>query len=60
MVKEIQDLVLPNTVVTRLVKEALPDGINIGKEARTAISRAAAIFSEATTIHIELIYTYIF
>lgn len=46
MVEKIQDLVLPNTVVTRLIKEALPDGINIGKEARAAISRAAAIFSE--------------
>lgn len=45
MVEKIQDLVLPNTVVTRLIKEALPDGINIGKEARAAISRAAAIFS---------------
>lgn len=48
MVDKIQDLVLPNTVVTRLIKEALPDGINIGKEARGAISRAAAIFSELT------------
>lgn len=51
MVEKIQDLVLPNTVVTRLIKEALPDGINIGKEARAAISRAAAIFSEYQQLH---------
>lgn len=46
MVDKIQDLNLPTTVVTRLIKEALPDGINIGKEARSAIARAASIFSE--------------
>lgn len=46
MVDKIQDLNLPATVVTRLIKEALPDGINIGKEARSAIARAASIFSK--------------
>lgn len=50
MVDKIQDLNLPNTVVTRLIKEALPDGINIGKEARAAISRAAAIFSKSKSL----------
>lgn len=45
MVDKIQDLNLPATVVTRLIKDALPDGINIGKEARSAIARAASIFS---------------
>lgn len=46
MVDKIQDLNLPATVVARLIKEALPDGINIGKEARSAIAKAASIFSK--------------
>lgn len=46
MVEKIQDISLPNAVVARLIKEALPDGINVGKEARTAISRAAAVFGK--------------
>lgn len=46
MVDKIQDLNLPATVVSRLIKEALPDGINIGKEARAAIAKAASIFSK--------------
>lgn len=50
MVDKIQDLNLPATVVTRLIKEALPDGINIGKEARSAIARAACIFSKFLSI----------
>lgn len=44
MVEKIQDLNLPTAVVTRLMKDALPDGINIGKEARIAISKAASVF----------------
>lgn len=35
---------LPNAVITRIIKEALPDGVNISKEARSAISRAASVF----------------
>lgn len=46
MVDKIQDLNLPATVVARLIKESLPDGINIGKEARSAIAKAASIFSK--------------
>lgn len=44
MVEKIQDLNLPTAVVTRLIKDALPEGINIGKEARIAISKAASVF----------------
>lgn len=44
MVEKIQDLNLPITVVTRLIKDALPDGINIAKEARISISKAASVF----------------
>lgn len=46
MVEKIADLNLPNSVVTRLIKDALPDGVNVGKEARIAIAKAASIFSE--------------
>lgn len=46
MVEKIADLNLPNSVVARLVKDALPEGISIGKEARLAIAKAASIFSE--------------
>uniref|UniRef100_A0A1B0G1E3 DNA polymerase epsilon subunit 3 n=1 Tax=Glossina morsitans morsitans TaxID=37546 RepID=A0A1B0G1E3_GLOMM len=44
MVERIEDLNLPNAVIARLIKEALPDGTNVSKEARAAIARAASIF----------------
>lgn len=44
MVERVEDLLLPNAVVQRIMKDAIPDGINIAKEARNEISRAASIF----------------
>lgn len=44
MVERIEELNLPNAVVTRLIKEALPEGVNISKEARAAMTRAAAVY----------------
>lgn len=44
MVERVEDMLLPNAVVQRIIKEALPTGINVGKEARETISRAATIF----------------
>ncbi|KAI4503885.1 hypothetical protein M0802_001288 [Mischocyttarus mexicanus] len=44
MAERLEDLNLPNAVVTRIVKEALPDGVTIGKDARTAIAKASSIF----------------
>ncbi|CAO2602713.1 DNA polymerase epsilon subunit 3 [Lemmus lemmus] len=39
------DLNLPNAaIITGIIKEALPEGVNISKEARRAISRAASLF----------------
>lgn len=44
MAERPEDLNLPNAVITRIVKEALPDGVNVSKEARVAISKAASVF----------------
>lgn len=44
MVERIEELNLPNAVVTRLIKEALPEGISISKEVRRAMTRAAAVY----------------
>lgn len=45
MVEKIQDLNLPTAVVTRLIKDALPDGTNISKEARIGKSVVTRIHS---------------
>ncbi|VIO99972.1 DNA polymerase epsilon p17 subunit, putative [Brugia malayi] len=39
-----EDLRLPQTVIGRLVKDALPPGVIISKDARIAIARAATVF----------------
>ncbi|XP_046376386.2 DNA polymerase epsilon subunit 3-like [Haliotis rufescens] len=44
MAERPEDLNLPNAVVTRIIKDAIPDGVNVGKEARLAISKAASVF----------------
>lgn len=44
MAEKLEDLNLPNTVVTRIMKEALPDKIAIGKDARVAVAKASSIF----------------
>lgn len=44
MAERLEDLNLPNAVVTRIIKEALPEGVTIGKDARTAVAKAASIF----------------
>ncbi|XP_063172264.1 DNA polymerase epsilon subunit 3 [Candoia aspera] len=44
MAERPEDLNLPNAVITRIIKDALPDGVNVSKEARSAISRAASVF----------------
>ncbi|XP_068624525.1 DNA polymerase epsilon subunit 3 [Battus philenor] len=44
MAEKLEDLNLPLTVVTRIVKEALPEGVSISKEARTGLAKAASVF----------------
>lgn len=46
MAEKVQEIYLPNAIVARIIKEALPDGINVSKEARTAITRAASVFGK--------------
>lgn len=44
MAETLEDLNLPQAVVARIIKDALPDGVNVSKEARLAIARAASVF----------------
>uniref|UniRef100_T1JJN7 DNA polymerase epsilon subunit 3 n=1 Tax=Strigamia maritima TaxID=126957 RepID=T1JJN7_STRMM len=44
MAEKPEDLNLPTAVITRIIKDALPDAVNISKEARAAISKAASVF----------------
>jgi len=44
MAERPEDLNLPNAVIMRIIKEALPDGVAVSKEAKRAISQAASVF----------------
>lgn len=44
MAEKLEDLNLPNASVQKIIKEALPESINIGKDAKAALSRAASVF----------------
>jgi len=44
MAERPEDLNLPLAVVSRIIKESIPDDINVSKEARQAISKAASVF----------------
>lgn len=44
MAERPEDLNLPNAVITRIIKDALPEGVNVSKDARLAMSKAASVF----------------
>lgn len=44
MAERPEDLNLPNSIVARIIKESLPDGVNVSKEAKVAIAKAASVF----------------
>lgn len=44
MAERPEDLNLPLSVVTRIVRDALPDGVNVSKDARAALAKAASVF----------------
>ncbi|EFA01094.2 DNA polymerase epsilon subunit 3 isoform X2 [Tribolium castaneum] len=44
MAEKLEDLNLPNMTVQKIIKDALPEHVSVGKDARSALSRAASIF----------------
>ncbi|XP_075228755.1 DNA polymerase epsilon subunit 3 Chrac-14 [Lycorma delicatula] len=44
MAEKLEDLNLPIAVVTRLIREVIPENCNVSKEARTAVAKAASVF----------------
>ncbi len=44
MAECLEDLNLPNTIIARLIKDALPHGVSVTAEAKAAIARAASVF----------------
>ncbi|XP_031346242.1 DNA polymerase epsilon subunit 3 [Photinus pyralis] len=51
MAEKLEDFNLPLSVVQRIVKESINENVNIGKEARIALARAAAVFVLYVTSH---------
>lgn len=51
MAEKLEDLNLPAAVVTRIIKEALPEGCSVAKEAKLALSKAASVFVLYLTSH---------
>lgn len=49
MAEKPEDFKLPTSVVQKIIKDALPDGVNVDKDARDAIARATSIFILYTT-----------
>lgn len=44
MVEQLSDFKMPEKVVTRLLKDALPDNVIVSKDAKNAACRSASIF----------------
>jgi len=44
MAERPEDLNLPNAVVSRIIKEALPPNVKVSKEAQAAVAKAASVF----------------
>ncbi|XP_071947793.1 DNA polymerase epsilon subunit 3-like [Antedon mediterranea] len=44
MAERPEDLNLPLTVISKIMKGAVPEGVSVSKEARSAVSRAASVF----------------
>lgn len=44
MAECLDDLNLPTTIIARLIKDALPQGVSVTAEAKAAIARAASVF----------------
>lgn len=46
MVEKVQDMNLPSAAILKIIKDALPDGISMGKDARAIIVKAATVFGK--------------
>lgn len=44
MVEKVSDFMMPEKIVTRLLKDALPENVIISKDAKNAACRSASIF----------------
>jgi len=44
MAERPEDLNLPASVVTKIIKEALPPNVKVSKEANAAVAKAASVF----------------
>jgi len=44
MAEKPEDFALPNAVVTKLIKDALPEGVVVSKDAKAALGKATSIF----------------
>ncbi|KAF2896780.1 hypothetical protein ILUMI_09398 [Ignelater luminosus] len=44
MAEKLEDFNLPSAAVHKIIKEAIPENVNISKDARTSLARAAAVF----------------
>lgn len=44
MAEKLEDFNLPVASVLRIIKEGLPENVTVGKDARTSLARAAAVF----------------
>ena len=44
MVEKIEDLNLPNAIIPRLMKQALPEDTKISIESKLALTRATSVF----------------
>ncbi|XP_033105690.1 DNA polymerase epsilon subunit 3-like [Anneissia japonica] len=44
MAERPEDLNLPMTVISKIMRQAVPEGVSVSKEARSAVSRAASVF----------------
>ncbi|KAF5288238.1 hypothetical protein FQA39_LY04006 [Lamprigera yunnana] len=51
MAEKLEDFNLPMAVIQRIIKEAIGENINVAKEARIALARAAAVFVLYVTSH---------
>ncbi|XP_025837025.1 DNA polymerase epsilon subunit 3 [Agrilus planipennis] len=51
MAEKIEDLNLPTAPIQRIIKEVLPSNINLSKDTKSSLARAASVFILYVTSH---------